>query len=160
MGKRLPTLDELERLLATPGLGGMLMPHASAARAIVEDDQIATVLAKTAMAVIANKAANDLKRGKSEWLWSYQGPVDGITRPFCQKLVGKAFSFEQVLALDNGQIPDVASSCGGWACRHRWVIVGKDWLKDFDLKRGKDADVEKANAAAKKPWQPDDYCEN
>lgn len=62
-------------------------------------------------------------------LYSYLGPLDKITRPFCRPLetearTGKMWDREQVDAMDNGQLPNVFLTGGGWNCRHQWGIAG------------------------------------
>ena len=53
----------------------------------------------------------------------YYGPDDGITRPFCEKLVGQEFTLAEIRRMDNGQGLDVLTNGGGWNCRHSWVAV-------------------------------------
>lgn len=53
----------------------------------------------------------------------YLGPVDFKTRPFCLNLVGKVFTREEIDAMDNGQMPDVFLTGGGYQCRHSWLAV-------------------------------------
>jgi len=56
--------------------------------------------------------------------YSYQGPNDKVTRPFCKRLLGdKTFTRAQIEAMDNGSIPNVFLSCGGYGCRHQWLLA-------------------------------------
>lgn len=55
----------------------------------------------------------------------YMGPADKKTRPFCRARVGKAFTREQIDAMDNGQIDNVFLTGGGYNCRHTWVEISK-----------------------------------
>ncbi len=56
----------------------------------------------------------------------YLGPDDKFTRPFCDELLDrtakKAMTREEIAKLDNGQLPDVMVTCGGFNCRHSWVM--------------------------------------
>lgn len=60
--------------------------------------------------------------------YTYYGPDDKFTRPFCERLMkqaqaGRTWSRRQIEAMDNGQLPDVFRSCGGWNCRHSWIVA-------------------------------------
>lgn len=57
--------------------------------------------------------------------FEYEGPDDKITRAFCHHLlqVKKVYTREQIDRMDNGQIPDVFVSCGGFNCRHQWMLA-------------------------------------
>ena len=60
--------------------------------------------------------------------YAYHGPLDILNRPFCFRLMaqtaaGKSWTRAQIDAMDNGQIPNVFISCGGWRCRHQWTIA-------------------------------------
>ena len=56
----------------------------------------------------------------------YVGPDDLKTRPFCDDLLARMktgpLSRKEIDQLDNGQIPNVFLSCGGFNCRHQWII--------------------------------------
>jgi hypothetical protein len=73
----------------------------------------------------------------------YVGPKDGITRPFCRKLVGKVLSKKQIIKLDNGQPssgPPLTSG-GGYNCRHSWAPVSKGFLKVNGLTVVSDSEI-------------------
>ena len=53
----------------------------------------------------------------------YSGPVAPSTRPFCQAHAGIVFTVDEISQMDNGQGLPVANSCGGYNCRHEWVMV-------------------------------------
>lgn len=62
-----------------------------------------------------------------ELRYTYMGPKDKLNRPFCSKLAsqalqGKTWTRAQIDRMDNEQIPDVFRTCGGFNCRHQWVI--------------------------------------
>lgn len=56
----------------------------------------------------------------------YRGPLDKITRPFCQDMVGKVMTLKEIEDLEvsggNGQNLPVLEYNGGYNCRHEWVL--------------------------------------
>jgi hypothetical protein len=63
-----------------------------------------------------------------EATYKYGGPDDRVTRQFCHVLVqlsqtGKTWTRDEIDAMENGQIPGVLTSCGGFNCRHQWLMV-------------------------------------
>ena len=79
----------------------------------------------------------------------YTGPIDGITRPFCRQLVGRVFTKAQVQDLRNYQIEPPLVRGGGYNCRHTWAPVSEELIESADLSRGTNADVRRANQAAR-----------
>lgn len=56
-----------------------------------------------------------------EW-FLYDGPVDDLTRPYCQERVGKRYTLDSLDAVPNDTGPNPPSRYGGgWNCRHRLV---------------------------------------
>jgi hypothetical protein len=56
-------------------------------------------------------------------LFIYLGPDDGITRPFCEKLLHTSppiFSIKQIEKMNNGQNLPAMQYGGGYNCRHQW----------------------------------------
>ena len=64
----------------------------------------------------------------------YEGPLDNLTRPWCAKIMrqsrnGRRWTKEQIMAMasqnDRGrsQPPNVFTTCGGWNCRHQWILA-------------------------------------
>jgi hypothetical protein len=90
----------------------------------------ATSIANTATSVFYATAsdrafqiiAKDLP--EQELRYRYSGPVDKLERPFCRHLTtaAKSYTREQIAQMDNGQIPNVMVSRGGWSCRHQWTM--------------------------------------
>ena len=80
----------------------------------------------------------------------YTGPLDGLTRPFCKALVGKVVSGQQMRKLNNGQGLNVMTSCGGYNCRHTWSPVSEGFIQAADLDEASTADINRANARAKR----------
>ncbi len=65
--------------------------------------------------------------------YSYEGPVDKLTRPWCAKVArqsrsGKTWTRQQIDALVNdpergkGQPPQPFYTGGGYNCRHQWIL--------------------------------------
>ncbi len=56
----------------------------------------------------------------------YSGPLDQVTRPFCRHMLDvtakKALTRGEIDKLDNGQLPNVWVSGGGFGCRHIWLL--------------------------------------
>lgn len=68
--------------------------------------------------------------------FEYMGPEDRITRPFCDKIVGKVFTRAEIEKMDNGQTGagSVMIHGGGYNCRHSWNPVERDWFDDEEWK--------------------------
>ena len=58
-------------------------------------------------------------------VFAYVGPVDAKLRPFCRAHIGKVYTKAEIDALDNGQLPNVFLTGGGYNCRHVWQVVSK-----------------------------------
>lgn len=78
--------------------------------------------------------------------FKYFGPDDRITRPFCDPLVGRVFSREEIDEMDNGQTGSgsVMLAGGGYNCRHHWQPVKREW---FDDETWSDAREERAGGS-------------
>lgn len=61
--------------------------------------------------------------GAPDELFVYLGPADFKTRPFCREHVGKVYQRHEIDDLDNGQLPNVLITGGGYNCRHAWKPV-------------------------------------
>jgi hypothetical protein len=91
----------------------------------------ARTLAATGMAIWYRQAtALALKKVEKETPleYSYDGPDDRLTRDFCHTLKrdqanGKTWTKKQIDAMDNGQLPNVFESGGGFNCRHQWRVA-------------------------------------
>jgi len=60
-----------------------------------------------------------------EMLYRYFGPDDKVTRPFCKHLLEcdqKTWTRAQIDEMNNGQLPNVFQTCGGFRCRHWWLL--------------------------------------
>jgi hypothetical protein len=88
----------------------------------------ATSIAETATStfyrVIANQGYQKLDAEFPGTVrYKFYGPLDKLNRPFCRHLLeaAKSYTREEIDAMDNGQIPNVFLSGGGWRCRHSWI---------------------------------------
>lgn len=60
-------------------------------------------------------------------LYKYTGPNDSRCRKFCHNLKNNSkqkWTRAEIDQMDNGQIPDVFISCGGFECRHQFDLAG------------------------------------
>lgn len=102
--------------------------------------QVAT-FSRTVTSVVAEASGVD-------W-FIYRGPDDGLTRPFCQELVGKAFQRDQIDAMNNAQtMVSPMFSGGGYNCRHAWLPVTEGFVERHAIDRGTMANVRAANSRA------------
>lgn len=87
----------------------------------------AAALADTSMAMfyaqVADRGYRLIEADHGALRFKYYGPDDKITRDFCQRLVGKTYTRVEIDKMDNGQIPGVFVSRGGYRCRHQWIVA-------------------------------------
>jgi len=59
--------------------------------------------------------------------YRYSGPEDLKTREFCEALLmaGKSYTRDEIDAMSNGQLPNVFVTCGGYNCRHLFILTLK-----------------------------------
>lgn len=127
---------------------------------IAEEEKLsvgrATTEARTRMAEadrFANQVVADtIDPDGEDVLLCYMGPQDGITRKFCDLLVGKAFTTEEFEAANNHQTathPRISG--GGYNCRHAVTPMPNSpaALEAMGIERGSAEDVAAASAAAK-----------
>lgn len=83
--------------------------------------------------------------------FKYYGPQDSIARPFCSKLLGsaKVYTRAEIAAMDNGQIPNVMISRGGYRCRHQWILSFEALENEVEA-QAQAAEKARAEAAAAK----------
>lgn len=79
---------------------------------------------------IASQSYRKIEAGltKDAVKYEYAGPVDGLERDFCADLSakGKAYTRAEIDDMDNGQGLPVFTSCGGYNCRHSWILSFAD----------------------------------
>jgi hypothetical protein len=97
----------------------------------------ARTIADTSMSTFyrtaAARAFQTIQRDVPEMVlkYEYSGPVDKLERPFCRHLttVDKSYTREQIDAMDNGMLPNVMLTGGGWNCRHTFILSTRDLEK-------------------------------
>jgi len=93
--------------------------------------------------------------------YTYLGPRDDITRPFCEKHINRVYTLDEIKKLDNGQGLPVREYGGGWNCRHFWQVLPDDLAEDI-RKAGKDLTPPKPKKTepSKKPYDERDLLED
>lgn len=76
----------------------------------------------------------------------YVGPLDEVTRPFCEEWAGQVLTRDEIDALDNGQLPNVFLTGGGYNCRHSWLAVASEELADLSGTGRRAPEYEEAEA--------------
>jgi hypothetical protein len=94
-------------------------------RALELSQRQARTIYDTAVSVFARQVEQVTSTGEPDELFLYVGPVDEVVRPFCRTWIGKVRTRAAVDALDNGQLPDVFVTGGGYNCRHKWARVSE-----------------------------------
>lgn len=79
----------------------------------------------------------------------FLGPDDRITRPFCDVCNGYAFTAAQRSGLDNGQGLSVKRFCGGYNCRHTWVVITRAYAEERGIPLATETVIDRANLAAR-----------
>jgi hypothetical protein len=79
----------------------------------------------TSVAVFGRQVEALTAEPGDETPFKYLGPDDEVVRPFCEARLGKVFTRGEIDRMDNGQIPDVFLTAGGYNCRHSWIEVSR-----------------------------------
>jgi hypothetical protein len=92
----------------------------------------AETLAATGLTMYTRtNAEQNFKRIEKEFLgedfrYRFEGPDDKLTRPFCDHLLDRTkktgLTRAEIDKLDNGQLPNVFVTGGGYNCRHQWIL--------------------------------------
>ena len=70
-------------------------------------------------------------------LYLYEGPDDGVTRPFCEALVGKIVTLQDLDGMDNDcDLRPVSRFLGGYRCRHSLSPLALEEAQDMVESRG------------------------
>lgn len=98
-------------------------------------DDLATALDKelsevqtlydTMTSVFGRQVEQMKSTGDADELFAYIGPADAKARPFCRQHLGKVYTRAEIDDLDNGQLPNVFLTAGGFNCRHSFVAISK-----------------------------------
>lgn len=88
--------------------------------------------------------------GTDDELFVFVGPFDKKNRDFCEERVGKVFPRKAIDEMDNGQLPDVFISGGGYNCRHTWKRVSEldDELRELAKTGGRVPEIDAMRPAA------------
>ena len=59
--------------------------------------------------------------------YQYAGPIDLLIRPFCLRMMeqtasGRSWTMDEISDMDNDSDLPVDTFCGGWNCRHSWLL--------------------------------------
>lgn len=115
----------------------------------VSDRTIAVARAEITAAFTAIDRLATAQAGiKAGAAFLYIHPRDSVTRASCGVIAGKVYTQEEIAAMDNGQLPDVLLTCGGYNCRGHW----SPYLLPVrpPNERGDRGDVAGFNAAARR----------
>jgi hypothetical protein len=94
-------------------------------------DQV-TSLADTAISTfyrtISFNSYQKIEQQLGEQRFQYAGPRDLLNRPFCkqiwkQQAEGRTWTLTEIQGLDNGQTGNAFVTCGGYQCRHQWILA-------------------------------------
>lgn len=77
----------------------------------------------TQVSIVGRQIVAEADPPEPEQAYLYVGPVDGRVRPFCLEQLGLVLTKDRIDALDNGQLPNVFLTGGGYNCRHSWIAV-------------------------------------
>lgn len=88
--------------------------------------------------------------GTDDELFVYVGPFDEKNREFCEERVGRVFTRADIDEMDNGQLPDVFITGGGYNCRHTWkrVSILDDELRELAKTGDRVPEIEALRRAA------------
>lgn len=123
--------DVLSRAISQAVTRGMLGAQSPSAiiRSVATELDVAerkvATLYDTAVTVYARQVEAAQAGNDEDTAFLYAGPVDEVTRDFCLERVGKVYLRSEIDAMDNGQLPDVYLTAGGYSCRHVWVEISR-----------------------------------
>lgn len=111
------------------------------------------VLSNHQILEVAQNAIISVAEPTNPVAYLYLGPDEDVIapggyrlpRPFCDALIDKWLTMEEIAALDNQQIPDAIISRGGYNCRHQWYPLYEGETEEYEH-----ADVGEANRAARR----------
>jgi len=98
-------------------------------RTVSEASGLAATSQSMFFRTVADRGYQQIEKGlkPGSVKYSYEGPRDKLTRPFCRRLLERTskepMTRSQIDALDNGSLPNAFITGGGWSCRHQWVVA-------------------------------------
>jgi hypothetical protein len=118
-----PVTDVLEQLAASA--------EVTLNQAVVEAQTQLMAFHRDSLATESQDAGIDL--------FTYDGPEDGITRPFCDPFVGKIVTLQDLDEMDNGdnQPKPVSRFLGGYRCRHSLSPLSLEEAQDMYANGGR-----------------------
>lgn len=123
--------DEAARVIARVALDGTIGLRSvdrlilDVARALELSQRQARTVYDTAVSIFSRQVELSQAEGAPDELFVYVGPIDQRMRPFCEDWIGKVRVRTAIERLDNGQLPNVLVSGGGYNCRHVWKRVSR-----------------------------------
>lgn len=90
----------------------------------IANGRVAAIIS-TAKAGLTEARKIETARSAGIKYFRYVGPTTNL-RQFCAERIGKIYSLDEILAMDNRQGLPPLYFCGGWNCRHRWVAVDEE----------------------------------
>lgn len=109
----------------TLGLRPMSKLVRDVALTLERSERQARTIVDTAVSTFSRQMEQLDATGEPDELFVYVGPVDEKMRPFCRELIGKVRTRAAIDRLDNGQLPNVLLTGGGYNCRHLMKRVSK-----------------------------------
>jgi len=100
-------------------------------RSIQESSGIGSTAMSTYYRTVANRGFEIIEADLPEMKirYTYVGPLDNLTRPFCRRMVaaargGRSWTRDEISAMNNGtSLSNVMVHGGGWNCRHQLVLA-------------------------------------
>lgn len=125
-------VNGLQKILMDLNFGATDMKQAVSTMESLLDEKFvgdAERLVNTAVQGFSRSVNNQIATDNGFKYFEYYGPNDTITREFCKDLLNnpkKAWTEEEINAMDNGTDLPVFQYCGSYNCRHQWVVYTGD----------------------------------
>lgn len=104
---------------------------------------------RTNLGIMGRQLTADAGEAVGLNLFYYSGPLDNLTRRFCQPLVDKVLSKRQINKLNNKSgLGSPLRSGGGYNCRHSFSPISQGLLEASGMKRATEKDIIEANEGA------------
>lgn len=118
---------------------------------LVEERHISTI-SNTIQLGLARQSAMSVAVSHGNKYFRYMGPKENI-RPFCREHLGGVYSIDEIRAMSNGQGLPVEYYCGGYNCRHRWVVFMGEVKNGVAVHESWQRVYERSNKQGKKVMQ-------
>lgn len=122
-------IREMERIIINAEFGQV--PRSTLADLLANSldssmGRYAETLVDTAISGFNRVAGQTIARDGGIEFFQYAGPMDSITRPFCEEHFGEIRKWDEWDAMENDFGQKVTIYCGGYNCRHELIAVLKD----------------------------------